>query len=514
MNFSLHKAFYKKTLVASILFLSLVLGFFRCVGIEDLLPPTIGNFTLQAEYNVTDTIFIDANLFDNFALGKVSVIIEPLDPNGNFSLDRVLKDNVGARLLKLERYPVVVIPANATLGEYKMTLTVTDVVTETSTRVANQKKITQNFMVGGDNGTPAVPDLDLNLDLNIALNPVPSLLIKELADGSYQACRSSVIPISGTASDNVALSSISAQFIGYPNTFKEFLFSEETISIGLDTLFDGIDAIKIPNEASNGTTINLVITVKDNVGNEGIATISFKVDCDDQSPIIERIDTNLPLNSLTNRVDVIQGQNLFINGGLVRDRLGNLKDLSVYFNTSTLTNSLKTWWINRESIELISLDSIPFPIPIPSTATVGTIYDIRVVATDFGGNNPDIDTIKIEIRQNEFPTISTTATEVNGIGRYFRSNRNAPLIISTGSTIRFIGKIREDVELENYRITWGIEGDEQVIIEENISSNDIPIDRFFETNQNARVGTRYVLTIYARDTFQQVLEVKYYFIVQ
>jgi len=62
MNFSLYKTRYKKYLFLSLLSLSLVIGFSRCVPIEDLLDPSIGEFTLQEQYNVTETIFLDVVL--------------------------------------------------------------------------------------------------------------------------------------------------------------------------------------------------------------------------------------------------------------------------------------------------------------------------------------------------------------------------------------------------------------------------------------------------------------------
>ena len=512
MNFLFLKASCKKYLLLFLAFFGLIVGFSGCVAIEDLLKPTIGDFSLREQYNVTDTIFLDVVLLDNFGINTVTISIEPINnPASNFRFTEVIRDSVRARLLKLEGYQVVIIPVNATIGEYKFTLTVTDGVANDSEQ-PNESSIEKTFRIGGDASTPTFTDIELDLELDLDA----SIIVIDSLTNNYQACRSSIIPIIGTASDNVALNKISFQFTGFPSTFKEFDLNGESL-VELSSLFSGLNAIKIPSTVPNGTTIELVFRVTDQVGNEGRASLFFFINCDDQSPLISNIITNLDENiNDQEMIEIIQGQELFIIGGEIRDRLGEIKDVSIYFNGSV--TPLKTWWIGEEFVNLVSLDSIPLLIPIPSTAIVGRIYQIEIKATDFANNTPATYIIRIEIKDNEDPSINITGTEVNGVRTTFSSNSNSPLAIPAGGAVRIFGKILEDVDLENYRITWGIEGNEQVVVEENNPPNDIVLEvvtnSLLRVGENVRIGTRYVLTIYARDTFNQEIQVRYYFVVR
>ncbi len=513
MNFSLHKAVCKKRLSTFIFFLFLFVGFFRCVAIEDLLPPSIGDFTLQEQYDVTETIFLDVLLTDNFALNEVIVKIQKINGDTSSTLNRTdtIRTNVRARLLTLERYPLVVIPADAALGQYELTLTVvdgnakTDATSNVERKAPNRFSVTKTFTVVNSRPEP-LTDIILDLTLTVDL----SITVVDVEAKEYKACRSSIIPISGEASDNVALDKISAQFEGYPNSIINRDLSGVP-SVNLREVFGS--SIVVPNTIPNGQTIKLIFTVTDTDDNVGSDTLFFLIDCDDQNPVIESIITNLNDQiDEEGQIEVIEGQELFIERGEIRDRLGILKDVSIYFDGSTVP--LRTWDINQESINLSNLDGFPFRIPIPSTASVGTLYNIEIRATDVAGNIPDIYTLIIEIKDNDNPSIGVLGTLVDGNPTSFSTNRNSSVAVSAGLTIRFIGRIFEDVALENYRITWGVEGNEQVVIEEDNLISNVPIDREFEIDENARAGTYYVLTIYARDTFDQESQVKYYFIVR
>ena len=141
--------FYKKYIFLSAFFLSLVVGFFRCVPIEDLLPPVIRDFTIESEYNVTETIFLNAALSDNFGIGSVQVEIKYT--GGVSSLDTIIQlnsDSIRARLVSLNQYRIVKIPVDAKTGIYDFRLIVTDRKTAEG-KEPNVTRIETTFAVSG-----------------------------------------------------------------------------------------------------------------------------------------------------------------------------------------------------------------------------------------------------------------------------------------------------------------------------------------------------------------------------
>ncbi|WP_338766855.1 hypothetical protein WAF17_04655 [Bernardetia sp. ABR2-2B] len=542
------KFLFKKYLYLSLLFVGLIIGFFRCVAIEDLIAPTIGDFVLEERYNITDSILVTVNLFDNFVVEKADITIKKV--GGNSSLDTTITistDSTQARLVNLVDYPIF-IPVDAALGEYTFTLTVADGIEDENNPPPNITTIEKTFFVDGDGSAPLVDGIELDLDLDINID---NLLISAFPDGvTYQACRSSIIPISGTASDNVGIESILAEFRTEQGTSivssrREFTFSGETkpLQIVLEDVFE-TNPIVVPSQGNppnnnfiaNNTQLELVIVATDINGQSASKAIPFMIDCDDQSPIIQSIITNPPLNETNgDSVKVIQGQELFITGGIVSDKRettsiendGLLKNISVYFNNEDAP--FKTWFINSDTINLKNLDSIPLAIPIPPNPQTTDNYSFTVEATDFAGNEPTRETIRIKIIENEPPNLSSVQFTFGDadIIRNFSNNPREEESISVDITYRLVKGITDESGLSNYIATWQREQEAPITIGElsNINSNDIQFvssgndDAFtkqyvpFAVEEGTRVGTRYTLTIQAEDTSGKFIEQTYYFIV-
>ena len=511
MNFLFYKNLSKKYFFLFLFFLGVVIGFSRCVPIEDLIDPTIGEFSLNEQYNITDTIFLDVVLFDNFGLDIVKIDINKIgsETSSLNSTKIINSDSIKAKLLKLEQYEVIEIPLDAALGQYEFTLSVTDIS-------GKEQTIKKNFIVNGDVSDPDLVDIELDLDLDIDV----SIKVIDLAANSYQACRSSTIPITGTASDNIALSTISAQF-DYPNSPIISFDLGGVQSIDLASIFEGL--IQIPSDVPNGTTINLTFKVTDDKQNSSSATLSFLIDCDDTRPIVNSIITNLDQNiNEQNEIEVIQGQELFIIDGQITDN-DALDSLFIYFiegNTETIILEEK---IEGNNFNLANAFG-DIAVPIPSNNRIDNRYKISVVATDTSANQSVAFISDILITRNNPPDIDLGLNYIDNNPTTFSTNSRVPTPIPAGSSIRTETKIVEDVALDNFKITWAEEGGEEIIVTD-LNQNDLEgvliinitqqLTRgLLKTRENAREGTRYILNIYARDTFQQENQITYYFIVQ
>ncbi|PIY07646.1 MAG: hypothetical protein COZ18_16390 [Flexibacter sp. CG_4_10_14_3_um_filter_32_15] len=506
MNFSLYKTRYKKYLFLSLLSLSLVIGFSRCVPIEDLLDPSIGEFTLQEQYNVTETIFLDVVLFDNFGIDTVQIDIKPIGFNSSFDTTIILSnDSIKARSLNLQQFAVTNIPSTAILGSYELTLTVIDV----SGRRAITN-ISKRFVVEGDVSEP---------DFNF-----PDVILPEI-NGTSQtpACQLQALIVIGKAIDNVGLKEIRAQLLNergdstYFTLRREFSPIRED-SVDLAALF-GND-LRIPSTVPNGNIILRLIAI-DETGNERVIDYTLLVDCDRILPVINSITTTPTLNTSNSTVEVIEGQELFITDGLITDINGLVRSISVYFNGSN--TPFKTWSVNNESVKMDTLLDMPLLIPIPSNAANQDTYTFKIEATDLANNKATKEFI-IDIIPNQPPNLLelrfALASNFNDVIE-FSSNPNAPVSISPDTPYRLINRITDDLLLESYEVNWGIQDQTPITTQGRDNLNTLAVffsseqeDFTFSTEENSRIGTRYTLSIYARDILGLESQITYYFIVQ
>ncbi|AFM05662.1 hypothetical protein Fleli_3333 [Bernardetia litoralis DSM 6794] len=515
MNFSFYKNLSTNYLFLFFLFLGLLISFTRCVKIQDLIAPTIEEFALNEQYNITDTIFLDVNLFDNFVIESTTINIKSLE--GTSSLDTTLvisSDSIKARSLNLIDYPIY-IPADAILGEYKLTITVTDgIKEENNTEDPNITTTEKFFAVNGDIEKP-----------NFYF---PNVILPDI-DGVSQspACQLQVLIVQGVATDNVGLREIRAQLIGQNSgtvylTIREiFAAPNEPNSVDLQDFFD--DNLTIPTNVPNGNLILKLIAI-DIEGHEYSVTDTILVDCDRIHPDIIELTTNR--SSSNNEIQVIQGQELFITGGLVTDNQ-ELDSIFIYLDddsdsaTPTSTDTLIARKIDGLSFNLTELDSISV-LPLVPRLGIG-FYKIRMEVVDAVGNRTtQIFNIRININLPPTPTVNNIYIDNIEFEDFRASNSNTPIPILAASIIEILIKIEEDVALLNYKITWKVDGStrEPSLIQENNNINRLPFNTTREDaaiirvdDYTPNVGTRYVLTVAATDTFNQTTQVTYYFIV-
>lgn len=504
MNFSFYKNLSKKHLFLFLFFLSLAIGFSRCVPIEDLVPPTVGDFTLNEQYNISDTIRFQAILADNFGVSTYRIDIEPIDST-NTSLWRYSQtDSVKARLLDLEK--TIIIPSNiAFVGDYKLVLTAFDVS-------GKSKIITKNFILGGDVSVPVFPDV-------ILPNIIP------IVDGNYVVCRNELVPLLGTVTDNVGLKRITSQFRFENDSLSTLVLRNISgVRVSLDGVFD--IGLIFPDRPNNERFF-LILTATDTEDNSRVIEIPFAINCDTENPIIESIDTNLDANRNENDfIEVIQGQDFFITTGNITDDQSLDKIFIYLHNIENNTTSLITEeQMNGVSFDLNTLNNII--IPIPPTATTGeNSYEIRVETTDAVGNRSDIFVIKLDIRPNNPPKLTdVTLHDSNSIGNDIitvSDSSNLPLPVSSTFVFNLRGRISDDLSLDSYEIVWKKQGSNDVItrIGGSVTGLDVnfsPTENVeFEIPQNAIIRDIYILTISATDTFvsNPTVSINYYFIVE
>ncbi|WP_338813036.1 hypothetical protein V9L05_16990 [Bernardetia sp. Wsw4-3y2] len=492
MKFLFYKSLYKKYSFLSLFFLGLIVGFFRCVPIEDLSQPLIGEFALNNQYNVSDTIFLNTVLSDNFGIDTVIIDIKPAETLSRPWTNTKKINNVGARVLELKDSSIIV-PSSFSLGKYELTITTIDIS-------GLQNTISREFIVGADATKPTFPDVLL-----------PN--IQAFDDGSYPACRLEKVPLGGFITDNVGIKLITAQFETGTRIINRTFSTNDVDSVNLATVFGNeLVFLDVPNDS----LLTLIITAEDFENNVRSVSINFTMNCDTQSPIIEKIKVNRPFNEI-GEIEVIQGQKLFITGGIVRDSLGTLKDVYVYFNNDP-TPLISGENINNPIFNLVGNDSVF--VPIPSNAQNQDTYTIKVEATDVAGNAPTTREFIIDILPNEAPDIELGLNYINDEPSIFNSNpNNPPTTLSAGATIRTETKIIEDVALDSYNVSWkrnnieidGVNLDAGDLVNRLVIS--ISNNRFL-VDQNDRIGTRYTLTISATDTFNQTTQITYYFIVE
>jgi hypothetical protein len=289
-------------------------------------------------------------------------------------------------------------------------------------------------------------------------------------------------------------------------------------SVDLASVFG--NSIIIPTNVANGTTLPLQLQATDIEGNVSqVAAIDILVECDDNIPVINLLITDPALNA-AGLVEVIQGQELFITGGVITDD-DELDSLFIYFvdgNTETLLVEEDISGNTTANLATLFGD---ISVPIPTTTRVGDSYEIVVLATDISGNESVAYIADILITRNAPPQILVANTYINDIETNFSlTNANA---IPAGSTVRVEGKIEEDVALEYYKITWGIEGQEETIVDLNQIDleDELPFnftnpiaENDFTTDENARIGTRYVLTFFVKDTLNGEVQLKYTFVIE
>lgn len=512
MNFSLNKTFYKKYLLLSLLFLSGIIVFFRCVPIEDLLPPTVGQFTLNEQYNISDTIRLRAVIADNFGVSTYRIDIEPIDST-NTNLWRYTKtDSVKARLLDLDT--IIIIPSNPSfVGDYELVLTVFDASGKTKTSSGN-------FSVGKDADAPSFLDVLLpNID-GVSQSP---------------ACQLQVLIVQGTATDNVGIKEIRGQLISengntvYLTIRETFAAPNEPTNVDLQDFFS--NKLLIPASVPNGNLI-VKLTAIDIEDNERSIEETILVNCDRIPPVIGEIITN-PNNELNEegKLEIIQGQELAITNAIITDD-NELDKIIVYFEARgeeiILADSTFSIAVSSTSLSEVFGD---ISVPVPSDALDTEEYEIRVEATDAAGNKTE-KIVVVDMIENEAPDLSELAFAqapfVNPIT--LSSELGNPVTIIAGTSYQLINRIEDDLGLFSYTATWQ-KGQEQPVVVGQLSNINSRAVQFVSienatiptkqhvplvVEEGTRAETLYTLTIRAKDTFvgNPTVEITYYFQVQ
>ncbi len=496
MKFLFYKSLYKKYSFLSLFFFGLIVGFFRCVPIEDLSQPLIGEFALNNQYNVSDTIFLNTVLSDNFGIDTVIIDIKPAENLSRPWTNTKKINNVGARVLELKDSSIIV-PSSFSLGKYELTITTIDIS-------GLQNTISREFIVGADATKPTFPDVLL-----------PN--IQAFDDGSYPACRLEKVPLGGFITDNVGIKLITAQFETGTRIINRTFSTNNVDSVNLATVFGNeLVFLDVPNDS----LLTLTITAEDFENNVRSVSINFTMNCDTQSPIIEKIKVNRPFNEI-NEIEVIQGQKLFITGGIIRDSLGTLKDVYVYFNNDP-TPLISGENINNLIFNLVGNDSVF--VPIPSNAQNQDTYTIKLEATDVAGNAPTTREFIIRIVENKLPDLSELRFALDSDFSdiiNFSPNRDQPVYISAGTSYRLINRIRDDLLLDSYKLEWGKENQTPIITKEKngLNRSDVYFSALqenftFGAEENTRIGVKYTLTIHAKDILGAESQIIYYFEIQ
>lgn len=478
-----------------------------CIGIEDKIAPNnesaifAQNNTPVTGYRIGDTLKIPIFVRDNSRLDSIHVTIRKTDGSlfNTFSISQPIKLKGGRAFSDtVRRY----IPSNAELGNY----TVEIIAYDFSKNVSNLVRYTINIQDDGER--PVITSF------RVSVNNVP---IKE--DGSSVVCRLDVIKVEGAARDNIVIKEVRAVLTGgtelpYGLNRKEVDFAS----------FIGSE-LKVPATAQNGSILTLEVIVLDGAGNRDSRQVKFKVDCDDQAPLIEITRTNpvMTLVGTSREVRVVEGASFQVLDGRITDERG-LKRLRVTMGLLNIPNPAVL--LNKD--DFISVQSVTFQTAVRGTqaerinfltAQAGQTYELLMVTEDVSGNTSVPYRILISILKDELPTILITDFYLDNIATRVTSGENA---IRAGQTLRIEGKIIEDFRLQELKVSWGERGATRTLV--NLASDrltNLPFDfssvgsiNTFTVPSTTAAGTIYELKIEVKDNKNPIEIRRYFFKVQ
>jgi len=465
--------------------------FAACIPVVDRFAPEIDTLSpLRDSYFVQDTIRLILSFGDNDRLDSAIVTVLKI---GDTSSDRQVWNPTITRRLFGRRFDDtlrIVIPANAPLGTYQMTVRLFDLA-------KNQTARQFQFNVLGDARPPVIRQLAL-----VGLQ-------RDLA-GDYLVCRQTILNLVGLATDNIRIREVKAEIAGVFSVTR----TVNSDSVRFDGLF-GRD-LRIPSNVPDNVRLLLVITVTDHNNNSVTRNFILWVSCDQEPPQI-RIQRTEPQIDSVRAVRLFEGDGFRILAGTITDnrRLGRL---AITFNPiGERRDTVFRANLTGNAVQLGSLlDGVIFR---PPANAVGRTYEINLFAADSARNNAPPFQILLNVIKDEPPRIILTETRIG----------NQPVTLSTtqanflpiGEELRIFGKILEDRALEYVQIFWGPASNPTRVV--NLTASELtslPFDLSDPRSVNRFVimpsGTtpaslEYILELRAKDTRNPEVKLTYRF---
>ncbi len=494
-------------------FVALSLFFGACIGIEDKIAPLnesaiyAQNNAPKTVYRIGDVLIVPIFIRDNSRLDTIKVSVRRKEGSlfNTFKIDYTKKALGGrAYIDTIRQY----IPPSAETGDYVVEI------------VAYDFSKNKSNIVNYDINIQEDADRPVITSFKASVNNTP---LKE--DGTSVICRLDVIKIEGAARDNIGIKEVRATLTGMGVTATDLPY-------GLDQRPKEVDfatiigtALKVPASAQNGSTLTLELIVLDVAGNRDIRQIKFKVDCDDQAPLIEITRTNpvITLLGTSREVRVVEGASFQVLDGKITDERG-LKRLTVTMGLLNIPNPEVL--LNKK--DFASDQSVTFQTVVRGTraekinfltASAGQTYELLMVTEDVSGNTSVPYRILISILKDELPNILITDFYLDNIATRVTSGENP---IRSGQTLRIEGKIIEDFRLQELKIYWGEKDAPRNLV--NLTSDkltNLPFDfssvgsiNTFTVPSEATAGTIYELKIEVKDNKNPTERRRYFFKVQ
>ncbi len=495
----------KKDIYYCFVWLSLFFG--ACIGIEDKIAP-LNESAIYAEnnaprtaYRIGDTLIVPIFIRDNSRIDTVRVNVRRAEGSlfNTFKVDYVRKAP-GGRAFRdtIRRY----IPPEAEQGEYLVEIVAQDF----SKNKSNIVNYSVNIQDDGDR--PVITSF------RVSVNNTP---LK--ADGSSVVCRLDVIRIEGAARDNIVIRELRATLTGA----TDLPYRLDQKEINFATVIGS--ELKVPASAQNGSTLTLELIVRDGAGNQDSRQIKFKVDCDDQAPLIEITRTSPAFSTVgtSREVRVVEGASFQVLDGKITDERG-IKRLTVTMGLLNIPNP--DVLLNRN--DFASAQNVVFQTAVRGTraerinflsASAGQTYELLMITEDVSGNTSVPYRILISILKDELPNILITDFYLDNISTRVTAGENP---IRAGQVLRIEGKIIEDFRLQELKIYWGVRNSPATLV--NLSANNLtnlPFDfsssgsrNVFPVPTDATAGTIYELKIEVKDNKNPTEIQRYFFKVQ
>ena len=466
-----------------------------CIPIEDRFNPNSSDFTVLDIFHVQDTFKFDIIFTDNAELDKA--FIQITQETGVFPATWQITDSVTLSGRRFEYLYDTLIPLQANEGRYKIEVLIVDLG-------GNTKTITDLFEVQGDVRSPV-----FSIEVDI-------LNMEKDEEERYVACRLQIPDLDGYVVDNIELSKIEAQIIGFPKVTR-------VLSSGIDSVslrgFFGSD-LRIPADVADREDLDLTITATDIDGNTSTKTVKIIVDCDDQIPTVEILQTAPEINS-SNEVSIIRGEEFILTSAKIRDNRF-IKDFFVLFNERDAAKDT----VLNQSINVadsVAIENIlgEVAVRIPEDALIGSKYDFVLLATDTSQNVSEPLLVEITVAQDQAPRIIVSNTLIDNLDTLLTKGLMARNPIKAGQELRIEGKVEDDLGLSYYRIFWGIEGQEVRIVDLDGTGLSLPFNfadirsiNEFTIPQAARLGDIYKLSIKVKDLRNEEIETVFRFVVE
>jgi hypothetical protein len=475
--------------------LLLGVSLWSCIPIEDRFNPNSSEFDVLDIFHVQDTFKFDIIFTDNAELDKAFIRIT--QETGVFPATWQVTDSVILAGRRFEYLYDTFIPLQANEGRYKIEILILDVG-------GNSKTITDLFEVQGDVRSPV-----FSIEVDI-------LNMEKDAEERYVACRLQVPDLDGYVVDNIELAKIEAQIEGFPKVTRVLTSGIDSVSL---RGFFGSD-LRVPDNVEDREELNLTITATDIDGNVSSRTLKLIVDCDDQIPTIEVLQTIPEINS-TNKISVIRGEEFIVTSAKIRDNRF-VKDFFVLFGERDAAKDT----VLTQAIDIadsIAIEDVlgEVAVLIPEEALVGSKYDFVLLATDTSQNVSEPFLIEISVAQDEAPRIIVSNTLIDNLDTLLTKGVTGQNPIKAGQEFRIEGKVEDDLGLSYYRIFWGIEGREARVVDLDNTELSLPFN-FADTRsinefivpQDARVGDIYKLSIKVKDLRNEEIETVFRFVIE